>query len=396
MGELLAMKRRGTITEADFVHGLRKTKLETRWDTPAEELATERLDPAEIAKAIHRGILASMGLLVATPPTTPGRVPMVPQSPLDAVKEAEAAGIDAERLRVMVGNAGLPPGAGEMLQLLNRGEITTDDFLRGIGESNMRNEWGAALLNLRRRLLTPHEYQEAALRGVLTNAEADAGSALSGLEPQDAKTLFDLLGRPLPVHAITTGLERGGTYGGSYDTVPEPYRDAIRRSSIRPEYAHLAYANRYSYPSAFVIRSLATSGALTPAETHQTLLDIGWPPDFAQKVADAWHGGTAGKADPHVTKAGNQLWTAVHKAYVDGETNEAEAATDLTALGVAVDAQPAVIALWDHERAVVRRSLTPSQIKKAFKETTFTRDDALARLERLGMSAADAGVLLDE
>lgn len=374
LGELFESYRRNLVTDAQFEHGLRKAKLEPMWDAPLKALKQRLLSPDQLASARQQGFIDEARQL----------------------QESALQGIDAGRAQILFDVVGLPPGAAEAMQAVNRGLADDALFAQMIREGHTKTKYTDLLLKMRRRLLTPTEYQEAALRGVLSNAEADAGAALSGMEPTDSKTLFDLMGRPLAVHQITTGLARGGTFGGSYDTVPEPYQDAIRRSSIRPEYAHLAYANRYTYPSAFVLRSLAQTGALTEAETHQTLLDIGWPPDFAAKVSAAWFTGTGGKADPHVAKASTHLWTAVHKAYVDGETTATEATDDLSALGVAAPAQPAVLALWDHERSVVRRSLTPAQIKKAYKETTFTRDEAVARLERLGMNPTDAGTLLDE
>jgi hypothetical protein len=254
-----------------------------------------------------------------------------------------------------------------------------------------------------RQILTASEYQEAALRGILTNEQANAKAAQHGMTTEDAQLLFQILGRPLTVHQITTGLARGGEFGGTYADVPEPYRDAIRRSNIRPEYARLAYANRYTYPSAFVLRSLAQSGDLGDASAVEAiLLDIGWPPTLAAKVAPLWVGGSGG-ADPHVTKAENQLWTTLHRSYVAEETDDPTATATLGTLGVTATAQPEVLALWQAERELIRKQLTPAQIKKAYTHgvpnpatgQTWTRDDALAALIARGYSANDANVFLD-
>lgn len=396
IGELLAMLRRGTITPDDFTHGLRKDKQEARWDVPLAELESERLDPAVIATSIQRGIIEDPGLLPVGPPTETGRVPPMPVSTLDPLKEAAASGIDKERLAALTRIVGLPPAPGELLQLVNRGVIGEVDYLRGIAEGNTRNEWGSFLLNLKRRLLTPHEYAELNLRGWITPAAMHAGAALSGLEAADADLLFSMLGRPLNVHAVTTGLARGGAYGGVYEGVPEPYAHALRQSNIRPEWGNLAYANRYNYPSAFVLRSLAQTGELKPADVEQTLLDIGWRPDFAAKVTAAWTAGTAAKADPHVTKAETQLWGALHKSYVDSEEDDATTTADLTTLGVAAASIPEVLRLWQLERAVIRRSLTPAQVKKAVGQPGKDHAWALARLAELGYTADDATAFLAE
>lgn len=396
MGELLRMLRRGTITPDQFYHGLRKAKLETLWDTPLAELEHERLDPAVVATSIQRGIISDPGYLPTAIDYSGSDVPAPEHSAIDAVAEAAAAGISSDRLAVQTRIVGLPPAPGELLQLVNRGIINEHAFNLGVAEGNTRNEWAPYLLQLRRRLITPGEYAELRLRGWIDTAAMHDGAALSGMTPADTDLLFELHGRPIPVHQVTTGEARGGTFGASYADIPEAYLRSLEEGNLRPEWYDLAYANRYSYPSAFVIRALATSGELTGAETKQTLLDIGWPPHLADLVVTAWTGGTTAKADKHVTKAENELWTALHKAYVVQEADASVAQETLTALVVPAGAQTQVLALWDRERALTRRELTPSEIKKAYKDAIFTRDVAITRLEQLGYDVADSGTFLDE
>jgi hypothetical protein len=390
--------RRGQLSDAEFRTALKRTGLEDQWVSALEALKGDRLGLGAIATAVHRGIMDDAGLLVQRVPSGSGNIERIPVSPLSTLAEFAAQGIDPERARVLVADTGLPLALGEMLTLYNRNKVTATDVKVSIAESNVRNEYMDVALDLARRLLTPHEYEEAALRGVISQAEADDGAALSGLTQADSRILFDLLGRPLSVHQMTTGLARGGQFGGTYGDIPEPFRDAVRRSNIRPEYARLAYANRYSYPSAFVLRSLAQAGEVGDAAAVQNLLEeIGWPPGLATKVAAAWTATSGGAtADPHVTKAQSQLWTATHSSYVKDRTDDATARTKLAALGVAAGAIPAVLALWQEERELVRAGLTAAQIKKAYSEGTFTQPEAVARLVELGWSAADAGVYLGE
>lgn len=388
--------RRGKLTDEEFTTALHRTGLEQQWNTAIEALKDELLDPGALATAIHRGIIAGQGLLLQEPPTGPGNIPQVPQSTIDGVQEAAGHGYTPERLRVLIGNTGLPLPLGEMLQLLNRGHVTEDDVKRSIAQSNVRNEYMDAAMFLRRRLVTPHEYEEGALRGVITRAEADAGAALSGMEPADAQFLFEIMGRPLPVHGITTGLARDGQYGGTYADVPQPYQDAIRRSNIRPEYARLAYANRYTLPSAFVLRTLAQSGELGHDEVHKLLLEIGWPPELVDKVAKLWAGSPAAAVDKHVQKAQTQLWNTLHKSVVDTLTTDTEAGPYLTAAGVPEAAHADVLATWRHEQELIRSTLTPAQIKKAVGGKLFTTDEAVQLLLRHGYDQADANTFLAE
>jgi hypothetical protein len=340
--------------------------------------------------------MADAGLLLVAAPRTAGSIPQYDVSPLDPLQQAAWHGIDKEQLGVLVANAGLPLSLGEMLQLLNRKHVTDDDVKRAIAHSNLRNEYMDVALELRRRLLTPHEYAELALRAWISPDEMHAGAQLSGMEQGDVDLLFKMLGRPLAAHQITTGLARGGTYGGDYAGVPEPYNKALRESNVRPEWGNLAYANRYSYPSAFVLRALAQAGELTEPETHTILLEIGWPPALVAKIAPQWAGGTAAKADPHITKADTQLWNTIHKAYVDSAATDAHAESVLAEIGVAAATIPEVLARWRSERAVTRSLLSPTQIKKAIGQPGKDHAWALAQLEERGYTAADAETFLAE
>lgn len=396
--------RRGQLSDADFQTALTRQAIEPQWFSALEDLKHDRLDLGALATAVHRGIMEDAGLLVTPVPAGSGNVPRIPVSPLDTLAEFAAQGIDPERARVLVADTGLPLSLGEMLQLYNRGQVTATDVKVSIAESNVRNEYMDVALDLARRLLTPHEYAESELRGINTRAEAQAGASLSGLNDADYVTLFELLGRPLNVHELTTGLARGGTFGGDYSSVPQPYQDAIRRSAIRPEYADLAYANRYTYPSAFVLRSLAQAGDLGGQQAvAQVLEEIGWKPSFATQVSTAWTQGSS-SGDAHVAKAQTQVWTATHKAYVDFLISDATATTALEAAGVAAAGVPAVLALWQAERNLVRASLSAAQIKKAWVEQIpdpalgrpWTEDEAVARLVDLGYTQDDARILLVE
>jgi hypothetical protein len=157
-------------------------------------------------------------------------------------------------------------------------------------------------------------------------------------------------------------------------------------------------------PSAFVLRGLTQAGDLTQAEAHEILLFSGWDPALATKVSSRWAGGTGTVADPNVKKAETQYWTALHKSFVNYEADAAAVETGLDLLGVPQGNHARIVNLWTHERTLVDRQLTPTQVKKAWKGSVrnpatgqpWTRDEALARLETMGYSANDAETFLDE
>ena len=404
MGELLQALRRGTITETDFTHGLRKARYETRWDSALEDLRHVRLTPQQIALGIVRSVVRDPGLLATTLDLSGGIVPAYPEWPGDALAEAQAGGIDADRLRVMVGEIGLPMSAQQAASAYFRGIIEHGDYNRAILEGDTRPEWAPYILDQARQILTVTQYAEAELRGFTTEAQRRANTAKHGMSQADSDLLFNVLGRGLAVHAVTTALARGGKLGGTYADVPEPYRSALQRSNIRPEWAGLAYANRYTYPSAFVLRSLAQAGELgTTQDVEQILLEIGWKPELAAKVAPSW-APTGSTGDTHVTKAEGQLWTTTHRSYIAEEIDDATASAALGKVGVAVGSIPSVLSLWGEERSLIRKQLTPAQIRKALNDgitnpatgAPWTIADAQAAMLARGYSQADAQVFLQE
>lgn len=432
--------RRGFLDDGQFTTALKRTGLEEQWNRAMEELRDELLDPGALATAIHRGIVAGQGLLIREPPLGAGKVPHVEQSNLDAIAEGAGHGLTQERLRILVGNTGLPLSLGEMLQLLNRGEVLEDDVRRSIAQSNVRNEYMDVALSLRRRLLTPHDYVEARLRGWIEDPAMHAGASLSGMEPADTDLLAKLTGRPLSWHQVFIGERRGGHYDGPTDAIDPHFLKALQESNIRPEWYELAWMQRYAYPSPFVLRQLTTSGELTTAETERILLFVGWEPSLAKKVAGRWGGANAGAgkqetlaeledeyAGGYVTEqelrdaatllgySGHQLDLLVHLndarrlkrwrekavdaiggAYLAFKISDATASSELAEVNVTAEAATLLLTLWGKQRRFTIRDLTEAQVKKAFTAGIFDRATALQALEDLHLLPADAATFLDE
>jgi hypothetical protein len=273
-----------------------------------------------------------------------------------------------------------------------------------IAEGDLRTEWSDAVREVSRQILTAGEYAELELRGFYDAPTRRAKTAQHGMSTSDSDDLFNVLGRAPGVHGITTGLARGATFPSDYSGVPEPYKSAIQRSNIRPEYAEIEYENRFTYPSGFMVKSEAPSDGYD--WVNSMLVQMGWKPNIADHYATKWSGGsaTAAKADPHTVKAGNQLWNTTHKSYVAQEIDEPTAAGALAAAGVPAAAVPGIINVWNHERNLIRKQLTPAQIKKAFTTSTinpatgqpWTQQEATLALIARGYDQNDATVLLTE
>jgi hypothetical protein len=396
VAEAFRLWRRREIDETGFRRALTRQGLAAEWIDALWAVRQDVLDPADLARGIHRGLVPDPGLLQGELPAREGNVPAYPVYPIDALGEAEAAGYDRDHLGVLVGLQGNPMGAHEAASALFRGILTPDDYLRAIAEGNTRNEWAAAIREQTRQLPTAREFLENALRGYRTLQAALDGAALHGMTHEHALMVYQNQGRPMNVRQITQALARGGKFEPEPGELTDPYEASIVEGNLKPGYYDLARALRYTLPSVFAIRQLAQSGVWDEAKTRERLLWWGWIPEDAADVAHAWASGGGGAADPHVTKAQTQLWTALHKSYVTGEADETIAADNMTALAIPDTAQTDVLALWDRERELVRKQLTPAQIRKAYKALTFTEDVAVARLVAMGYSLADARTFLHE
>lgn len=374
-GELLTMLRRGTISGADFTHGLRKAKLEPRWDDALRQLQVVLLTPGELANARQQGFIDQ------------------------ARQESEAAlqGVTTDRADIQFQLSGLPPGVDVGQRAANRALIDRATFNQIVREGHTKTKYEDLLWEMRHPVLSAPEFATLHLKGWISEQAMNDGGALTGFTPEQMHQLYLARGRPATVHQIHIGYARGGSLAGAADE-KDAIQTAVQQSDIRPEYGELLYAGRYTLPTPFVMRTLTQTKVWSEAKAATRLKQAGWIPQDADEAAAAWAGGstTGAAADPHVTKADNQLWTSVHSSYVKDRTDDAEATTALTLIGVASGAIPEVLARWQAEREIQRAGLSAAQIKKAYSEGTFPKDEATARLVELGWSAADAGVYLGE
>jgi hypothetical protein len=226
-GVALTLWRRGLIDTPAVTLALQRAGLEAQWITAITTggidgtgLKNVPLDPAIIANAIVRGIMQAPFELPYAPNLTAGKVQNFPQSPLDAGAESALTGTDVARLFVQTAIAGRPMSPEEAAKASFRGIVDRSDYDRAIAEGDIRSEYRDAIYEYTRQILTAHDYVELRLRGWIKDPEMYAGTALHGMSQADTDLLFQVLGRPIPVHQITTGLARGGTYNGDIAGIP--------------------------------------------------------------------------------------------------------------------------------------------------------------------------------
>jgi hypothetical protein len=387
--------RRGELTKGQFETVLQRHGIDGAWYQAVEALKASLLSPGELAAAIHRGLVPDAGLLLGEQPTAPFKVEAYPVENIDALTEAAGAGFDRERLQVLVGLQGLPMGAHEAAQAYFRNIITHGDYIRAFNTSNLRNEWAQAILDQTRQIPTARDFFENALRGYHDLAWAQEQAQRHGMSEADSLVIYQNQGRPMNLHAITQGLARGGKFKPEPGEITDPYMASIVEGNLKPAYYDLAFAARYTLPTAFAIRQLAQSGVWDEAKVALRLKQLGWLPEDADEVAKAWSGaGGIAKPDSHVGKAQTQLWTATHRSYIIDKITRAQADTALSHIIPDAGVRGTVLDTWDVERTVTVKPLTPSQIKKAYAANVITIDDAIARLEEQGREEADARLYL--
>ncbi len=179
-----------------------------------------------------------------------------------------------------------------------------------------------------------------------------AQTARHGMSKADTDLLFKVNGRPISFHQVFIGHRRGGIYDGPVDALEPDFLKSLRESNIRPEWYNLAWAQRFVYPSTFVLRKLATDGDITQKETETILLYEGWEPKLAATVSAKWTATSPAKQDPAVKTAETKFLTALHKAFVGGAITDDQGISEIALTSLSKTAQAGVLDYWRKEKAL--------------------------------------------
>jgi len=373
MATLLELRRREFIDEGAFTRGLHKARLEDRFIAAIRRLVVRLLSPAELANARQQEFIDDARLH----------------------EEGAQWGYSPERMDLLYKMAGLPPGPMDGLTLLRRGFITEDEYRQLVAEGHTKTKYTDAILALRERIISAPEAAGLRLRGWLTRAQAEEIGALNGFDAAQMELLYLNRGRPATVRQVHIGYARGGSLPQAANE-REAVEKAVAQSNIRTEYTDLLWAQRYTYPSAFVIRGLAQRGTFDRDTTERILVESGWPPSYATLAADDWTAPTsAGPATKWADRARTRVFTEAWNDFIDGNSDEGALRALLAAVGAPAGEQDTIVALAETTRDLQRRDLTQAQILKLYKRNVWPLERAQAALEDLGMTAEDAADLLE-
>lgn len=377
--------RRGVIEEPAFRRAAKRQGLEQEWIDDLVKIKGEILDPGELARAIHRGLVPDPGLLRGTASPGPGKVESYPVYPIDALAEAAGSGIDHDRLGVMVGLQGLPMGSHEAAQALFRGVIDDNDYLRAIAEGNTRNEWADAIRDQSRQIVTVHEGVENAIRGYSTLADAIAQGARHGMSAEDVTLIYQNAGRPLVPHQITTGLARGAKFNPIPGEIPDPYEAAAHEASVKPSYQELYIAaGKYSYPPLFQLNQLVKGKAITAATAKDWAVKQGYAPEVIDALDKYWVGIESGGGSGG-TAAKEATVTDLLKLWDGGKATELETLTAIEALGYPTAEAQSKLDTLDAARVVGAKAAAIGDLHTVYKKGALPDTNAVTALEGLGV-----------
>lgn len=372
LATLRDMLHRGFIDADGFADGARRNSIEQRWIPPLLRLQERILSPAEAANAWQQGYM----------------------SEAEAEAEAELSGVNARRALIQRELAGLPPGPETGLEMLRRGIIGQAEFEQMIVEGNTKRKYADEYLALRSRILSATTAASLWLKGWVSEGEAKAIGAANGFDAAAMDRIYQDRGRPATVRQAHIGFARGGRLPGAGNNEKQTIRRSVEESNIRSEWFDILYAQRFTYPSAFVVRALASDGTFPQALTETILIESGWKPEWARLASEKWAEADGGSGTKWSDRARSRLFTTAHNEYMDGSLGEAEARTLLGRVGAAAAEQRVIIGLWNAERGIIETELTAAQVRQAYARGRLTIDEANARLTALGYSPANAAIFL--
>jgi hypothetical protein len=356
----LRLWNRGYIAEADVDTSLQYGGVPEYWWPFLKALQRELLTPADLALAVLRGTITND----------------------QGVAGAAQFGLNADDFATLLDNTGEPLAMQELNMALRRGFIDDATYTRGILQSRVRDEWIPTALALRYFPMSVAQAANGVTRGYITEAQGAAIALQNGLEASDWPTVLASNGRPLSHEQMAQLYYRGLV-------TKDEWQDAIRQSDVKDEYIDDAVELGVKLLPFFEAVTLLKNGDISAKTFTTEMLDQGYQQDVLTEITTAL-AGTVGGVKKHLTVADLQTM------FEEGVLSHDLAVTDITTLGYSKDDAEALLNLAATRRA---NELTRSQIttvKGQYNKYKIDDVKAIADLESIGVSKADAAQLVDE
>lgn len=320
--QLLEAFRRGFIDQATLRRGILQSRVRNEWIPTAEKL---RYSPMSVADAVNAVVQGHLTMA-------------------EGESFAQLNGLEPGQFGTLVQTAGEPPSRLEMLELLNRGEVTLAEVKQAFSESRIKDKYIDTVIKLRYRLLEPRVLAGAVEAGSLTYEQAIKYAMDYGYTAELAKVLV----------------------GAGSARKMAKYRDRVMSA----------------------VETLFEDNAISEAEANNLAKGLGFSADETKFIFEAGN-------FRRQSRTVNGVIAAIKTKYLARHITKNMAMDLLTALGVPAAQRDYLIEVWSIEWRAYTRQLTEAQIVKAANKKLITEPDALARLLYLGYSAEDAKLLLE-
>lgn len=405
----LSMWNRGYINETDVDSALQYGRVPSYWWPFLKRMRQEILSPADWA-------LAALRRNVTTE---------------DAAAGAAMSGLNADDFNILMLNTGEPPGTMQLLEAYRRNFIDEPTLVKGILQSRVRDEWIPTIEKLRYSPMSTANAANAVVRGYLSEADGADIAQQNGLEPEHWRYVLESNGRPPSHEQLATLYLRGIISKAQFE-------QGIRESDIKDKYISDVFDLRVKFLPLFEARTLLNAGEITGKTFTEQLLVQGYEKAVIDEILAAAGTGKkvtakhltaadytelfdTGVLDRDATLTGlksigydeadakslvtiaetkaqtklvTQLVTNVRTQFDRYKLTEAQAKTELEAIGVQSAEITRLVDGWAIVRPQGTRTLTEAQTLKALKVKAILPDDAYNRLRGLGLDDTDARLLM--
>lgn len=250
----------------------------------------------------------------------------------------QEGGLDPKHFDWMFQTAGRPPGAMELLGLVNRNLMSEETFTEAIRQSDIQNRWIPYLLELRRYLPPPRT-----IVSMLHHSAIDDGYATEllkdhGLNDKDVSVYL------AEGHASRTQATKAETLG--------------------------------------MLRTLFREGVNDRTQTRDAIVKLGYS---AQQAADV----IALEDHALELRYRNAAISHTHTLFVHHRIPQGDVSNELDRLGVQADVRDQLIRVWLIERELNVVPLTLAQVQGAWRRGVMSDDEFANRVRALGHPESD-------
>ena len=300
---------------------------------------------------------------------------------------AAKSGLNADDFKKLVLANGEPPGLESVLEWARRGFVPFADQGPGVPSvpeairtSRIRNEWTPVIINAEWLPLTIADAVNAWVRGQVDEATALQQLAYNGIQEDKARILYNTTGRPPAPGQLAEFVRRGIIpIDGTGPTVLSFHQGIIEgdlKDKWEPILEHLVLA----IPSAFEIRHMQAQGAIDATTAAKLYQENGFAPDL---IAALVASGTTTK----LAKQKELSVSIIEAMYRDRLIDRPTAIADLEVLAYSEAEADVILTVVDQARVYQSLNAAITNVRTKFLARKIDQPTGEHILTELGVSA---------